>query len=226
VGAGYRTIRERAGAQARGHTYRQRTRDRLAYTCPPNRLADAHAQNKKKRGVILTMNSDYRIRLARPDDIPELPQIEQRAALLFSESGFAGLLTNIMTPEETLKEGVKSDRLWVAADKDDRPVGFALACVVGGNAHLDELDVYPEHCRRGLGSVLVETVCDWAQQSGFKAITLTTFGNVPWNAPFYERLGFRTLSRHEMTEALNELMELEIKRGLPGENRVAMTREL
>ena len=172
------------------------------------------------------MNCDYHIRPAKPEDLSALPQIEKEAAVLFSESGFAGLLANITTPEETLSEALRCGRLWVAADADDRPIGFALACVVGGNAHLDELDVYPDHCRRGVGSALVETVCDWARQSGFTAITLTTFGNVPWNSPFYERLGFRILSSDEMTKALNELMQLEIERGLPGKNRVAMLREL
>jgi len=172
------------------------------------------------------MNSNYHIRLAKPDDLSELPEIERQAAALFSKSGFADVLADITTPEETLREGLRFSRLWVAADTEDRPVGFALASVVGGKAHLDELDVYPQHCRRGLGSALVETVCDWGRQSSFTGITLTTFSHVPWNAPFYERLGFRILCSDELTEALRELMQLEVERGLPGQNRVAMYREL
>ena len=34
------------------------------------------------------------------------------------------------------------------------------------------------------------------------AVTLTTFRDVPWNAPYYERLGFRTLAADEITPGL------------------------
>jgi hypothetical protein len=33
----------------------------------------------------------------------------------------------------------------------------------------------------------------WAQRHGLAALTLTTFTDVPWNMPYYERLGFRHL---------------------------------
>ena len=116
--------------------------------------------------------------------------------------------------------------MWVAADDNDRPVGFALANEVGGNAHLDELDVHPAHGQHGLGTALVEAVCEWAKASGCHAITLTTLRHIPWNTPWYERLGFRVLKDHEMSAALRELLREEIQRGLPAEQRVAMQRDL
>jgi GNAT superfamily N-acetyltransferase len=131
-----------------------------------------------------------------------------------------------LTPLESLREGVHADRLWVAADVNDRPVGFALADEIGGNAHLDELDVYPEHGQRGLGTALVEVVCHWAKASGYRAITLTTLRHIPWNAPWYQRLGFRVLEEHELSAALRHLLQEEIQRGLPADQRAAMRREL
>ena len=97
---------------------------------------------------------------------------------------------------------------------------------IGDNAHLDELDVHPAHGQRGLGTALVEAVCDWAKASGYRAITLTTLRHIPWNARWYERLGFRVLEEHELSAALRELLREEIQRGLPAEQRVAMRREL
>jgi GNAT superfamily N-acetyltransferase len=55
--------------------------------------------------------------------------------------------------------------------------------------HLEEMDVLPEHAGQGLGAALIEAVCSWAHTRGFDAVTLSTFRDVPWNAPFYPRHG-------------------------------------
>ena len=169
--------------------------------------------------------NDYHIRLARDEDLSALPEIEKQANALFADYGLAEQLSDILTPIESLREGANADRLWVAADEADRPVGFALASVVGDNAHLDELDVHPAHGRRGLGAVLVAAVCDWASASGYRAITLTTLRHIPWNAPWYQRLGFRVLEENELSQALRDLLQEEIQRGLPADQRVVMQRE-
>ncbi len=170
--------------------------------------------------------NDYRVRLARDEDLSALPDIEREAAIRFAPYGLAEPLSNILTSMASLREGLQADRLWVAADGDDRPVGFALAGVVGENAHLDELDVRPAHGQRGLGTALVETVCDWARRSGYRAVTLTTLRHIPWNAPWYQRLGFRILREDELTAALSDLLHDEIQHGLPADQRVAMRRDL
>ncbi len=169
---------------------------------------------------------DYHIHLARQEDLSALPGIEREAAIRFAPYDLALPLSTILTPIESLREGLRADRLWVAADENDSPVGFALAGVVGENAHLDELDVHPAHGQRGLGTALVETVCNWAKASGYHAITLTTLRHIPWNAPWYQRLGFRVLEEHEMSEALCDLLHEEIQRGLPADQRVALRRAL
>ncbi len=168
----------------------------------------------------------YHIRLSRLEDLGVLPQIEHAANALFAAYGLAEQLSDIPTSFELLREGVETARLWVAADVRDCPVGFALVTTVGDNAHLDELDVDPAHGRRGLGTALVETVCDWAQTTGCRAITLTTLRHIPWNAAWYERLGFRVLEQKDLSAALQDLLHEEIRRGLPAEQRVAMRREL
>jgi GNAT superfamily N-acetyltransferase len=170
--------------------------------------------------------SNYRIRLAQDEDLIALLDIERAANTLFAAYGLAEQLSNLLTPNEALCEGVKTNQLWVAADENDQPVGFALADVIGDNAHLDELDVHPAHSRRGLGAALVAAVCDWAKASGYRAITLTTLRHIPWNAPWYQRQGFRILEEGELSVELRDLLREEIQRGLPADQRVAMRREL
>jgi hypothetical protein len=77
---------------------------------------------------------NYHIRRARSGELSALPGIERAANALFAAYGLAGQFSNLLTPIESLRKGVTIDRLWVAADEDDRPVGFALASLVGDNA--------------------------------------------------------------------------------------------
>lgn len=71
------------------------------------------------------------------------------------------------------------------------PVGFARIEAVGGQAHLQQLSVDPAFGRVGIGTALLEAAIEWARESGFCAMTLSTFVYVPFNAPFYARFGFK-----------------------------------
>jgi len=172
------------------------------------------------------MRDGYAIRSAIASDLPRLPEIERSAATLFAPFGLAGVLGRVLTPPNDLEEGLRSGRLWVATFAEDEVVGFALASVLDGNAHLDELDVVPVHGRRGVGTALLQAFLRWARDAGFAGATLTTLRQIPWNAPFYERLGFRVVEPHDASPALSELLQQEIARGLPGEGRVAMYRPI
>ena len=170
------------------------------------------------------MGCNYRIRLAKQVDLLRLPEIERQAARRFIPFGLAKLFSTATTPVEDFEEGMAAGQLWVAADPDDQPVGFALASVVEDHAHLNELDVLPEHGRRGLGTALVETACQWARGAGFSRITLTTLSHIPWHTPFYKRLGFRILRPEECSEIQRLLLSFEV--GWGDYRRVMMCREL
>jgi len=172
------------------------------------------------------MGPGYRIRMALPEELEALPEIERVAAQRFESFGLAEIFSQIVTPVELLRERSQADQVWGAAGEDHSPVGFAVASPLESNAHLDEVDVHPDHGRQGIGAALVETVCTWARSSGYSAITLSTLRDIPWNAPFYMKLGFRILAESELTEALLQLLESEARLGLPMEGRVLMCREL
>ncbi|NDL59007.1 GNAT family N-acetyltransferase [Phytoactinopolyspora mesophila] len=108
----------------------------------------------------------------------------------------------------------------------DRPVAYLLVGNVDGYAHVEQVSVHPEYARRGLGRRLVEVVEQWAREQGLSGVTLTSYADVPWNAQYYERLGFRTLGDAELTDGLRNIRQHEADRGLDAWPRVTMLRPL
>jgi GNAT superfamily N-acetyltransferase len=167
----------------------------------------------------------YRIRPARAEDLPLLPDVERAASQRFAGHAVGQAFVGQATPDGVLREAHARGRLFVATTESGEPVGFAIASLVAAGAHLQEMSVHPDHGRRGIGAALVEAVCAWARGAGFEAVTLTTLPDVPWNAPFYRKLGFRVLEGAELGAPLRALLEEEARLGL-GRERVAMRRSL
>jgi GNAT superfamily N-acetyltransferase len=176
------------------------------------------------------MTPGYTIRLARYNEVRSLPDIERRAMSLFTgypaELGVPPGYVSPVSSADTLERANQDGRLWVAADAEGALVGLALVVELGLFAHLEELDVLPEHGRRGIGSALLEAVCEWALTRGFSAVTLSTFRDVPWNAPFYARRGFVELDAADQPPELVRIVEMERRKGLRTDLRVIMQREV
>src|SRR5690606_1930930 len=118
-------------------------------------------------------------------------------------------------PLAVLRRYRRGGGLWVAcAVPDDSPVGYALVEPVDGNAHIEQISVHPVHARQRIGAALIEHVARDAAAAGMPALTLSTFTEVPWNAPYYARLGFRTLAPEELTPGLVRIREEERRAGL------------
>jgi len=129
-----------------------------------------------------------------------------------------------VTPDEEFREACEDGGLLVALGPDDAVVGFALVHEHGGHAHLEEVDVHPDHGRRGVGAKLVLAVCDWAARRELPGVTLTTFRDVPWNEPFYRRLGFAVIPAAELSPTLRAIVAEEAERGLDPARRVVLRR--
>jgi GNAT superfamily N-acetyltransferase len=167
--------------------------------------------------------SRYAITPARRQDLSRLAAIELAAARLLAGYAPESVL-NETTPLADLERAQRRGHLWVASAADVA-VGFAQVEVIEpGSVHLQELDVHPEHGRRGLGTRLVLGICDWAASRGYAAVTLTTFRDVLWNMPFYSQLGFSVVPDERLTAALLAVIADEARRGLDPSRRVVMTR--
>ena len=130
------------------------------------------------------------------------------------------------TDLETLREAQAESRLWVACDGNDVPIGFVLALLVDDALYIQELDVLRVHQRRGIGGRLIDAVCDAARDRGSSTVMLSTFAHVPWNAPYYERLGFERMASDTLTPALRQIEAEEAAFGLDTSRRVFMRRRL
>ena len=167
------------------------------------------------------MIPDYKITLARPQDISQIPGIELAAITLLEDYASESVQSEISN-EADLEKAQANGRLWVALSGGE-PVGFAHVIILkSGLPHLEELDVHPDHGRRGIGTQLVKTVCEWVTHKKYTNLTLTTFREPPFNMPFYRKLGFRQLPQESFTADLRAIVDHETKRGLDPEKRVVM----
>jgi GNAT superfamily N-acetyltransferase len=172
------------------------------------------------------LESGYKIRSARVEELPLLAQIERSAAVLFLDTPYTFLANDEPLSLDFVQQRFQAGQVWVAVDKQDVVVGFAITREVDDTIYLQEMDVDPAHGRRGLGAELVETVCAWAQLQGYKVILLSTFRDLPWNAPFYAKLGFRILDESELSISFQHIRQQEQADGLPIADRVMMSCEL
>ena len=169
------------------------------------------------------MTNAFIIRPARPDDLAILPRIERAAAALFRMTPYAYLADDDLV---SIEVDLTKEYVWVAVDLADQPIGFALVHLLDASVHLHELDVHPDYARQGLGRRLIATVADWARARGATALTLTTFDDVPWNGPYYARLGFRTLDLATLSPGLQAVRQGEAEAGLPMAHRICMQLDL
>src|SRR5687767_2756637 len=121
-------------------------------------------------------SSGYDIKLAKPEDVHVLPEVERLAGLLFKtyagDLGIPEEMYEAPNSVETFAAAQRAGRLWVATESGGELVGFALVMEIAGYAHIDELDVLPLHGGQGIGSALLATVCSWAKDMGYPAVTL------------------------------------------------------
>jgi GNAT superfamily N-acetyltransferase len=165
----------------------------------------------------------------RPPSISELPAlrtIERLAGERFRDVGLPEVADDEPPSLAVLTRQTELGRCWVAVDDAGGPIGYVLVDVVDGNAHVEQVSVHPDHQGSGVGRALMEWAFAWATDAGLPAVTLTTFSDVPWNAPLYRHLGFRVLRDGEVGPGLRAIRDEETAHGLDPARRVCMLLEL
>lgn len=143
------------------------------------------------------------IRAATAAELPRLQEIERVAGEPFRALGMAAVADDEPPSLDLLEEFRAAGRAWVSVDGGNRPLAYLIHEDVDGAAHVEQVSA-----------------------GGLTALTLTTFAEVPWNAPYYTRLGFRVLAEAELTEGLRAIRHTEQEIGLDRWPRVCMRREL
>ncbi|MEW2805848.1 GNAT family N-acetyltransferase [Streptomyces massasporeus] len=169
-----------------------------------------------------------RIRLATRAELPALQDVERAAGAPFRELGMPEIADDEPPALDVLERYRRAGRCWVAVDEGgegdegDRPAAYLLAEPVDGALHIEQVSVHPRAARRGVGRALLAHAADRAREEGLTALTLTTFTDVPWNAPYYARLGFRPLPEGDLTPGLRAIRATEAAHGLDRWPRVCM----
>ena len=166
------------------------------------------------------------IRAARAGDIEALRDIERRAGARFRDVGLGHIADAEPLSADELRAFIDAGRAWTAEASDGQLVGYAVAEVVAGQGHLEQISVDPPQQGNGIGRALVDAVSNWARETGATALTLTTFTDVPWNRPLYEHLGFLVLAEDELGPELRAVRAHEAELGLDPGQRVCMRLDL
>ncbi len=137
----------------------------------------------------------YQVRPGEAADCALLPVVERAADMLFDTPSVTS--RGIPLPPQVLsardhETAAAKGLLWVALQARE-PVGFVHCSLIEGDFLLYQLSVHPAHGRKGLGRALTQAACAGAAERGLLPVYLSTFCDIPWNGPFYRRLGFRVL---------------------------------
>lgn len=170
--------------------------------------------------------SDWSIRLARRADAEAIPAIETNAGKLFAQIDGLGSLADAKPVPIKRQQRYARKGHCLVAEISDTVVGFMTTEPVRRELHIRELSVCPEQQRRGIGAALLHGCLIDARNSGFSAVTLTTFSDVAWNAPFYAKIGFQKVTALDAHPRLAQELTREDEEGLPMNRRCAMIRFL
>ncbi|MGD8327587.1 MAG: GNAT family N-acetyltransferase [Sphingomonadales bacterium] len=136
--------------------------------------------------------SEYKLRLSTYEDIPALRYIEAQAGQRFRDVGLDKIADhNPLEAEEhalAIEEGLS-----FVVEADEEPVGFLVADWMDEALHIAEISVHPNHGGHRLGEVLINAAKGLCAEKGKSQLTLSTFRDVPWNAPYYTKLGFEEI---------------------------------
>lgn len=170
----------------------------------------------------------FTIRLASPADIIALQRIEISASQAFASiPGLEAFADDSCMSDAQHMSAITPQTNWIAETSDGTAAGFLAALAEEDVLHVYELSVHFEHQKQGIGAHLMNHAEAWAKTEGLKGLTLTTYQHVPWNAPFYERLGFQILPDRACGPRLAKLLDGERSSGLPfPEKRCAMRKDL
>lgn len=168
----------------------------------------------------------FTIRPARREELGLLGAIEHDAAQLYRDVGYDFCTEGPVRDEEELAKAFDEGAVFVACGADGTVAGFALVWPADGRAHLLELAVGRAHQGHGLGRRLIAAAETWARDAHLTEITLTTYRDVGWNGPFYERIGYVIFQPEAERTDLAAIIAEEAESGYAVRPRVAMRKPL
>ncbi len=157
-------------------------------------------------------------------ELPGLRDIERAAGAAFRGVGMGAVADDEPPSLAELEAFRAAGRAWVAVGPAGQPLAYLTALELDGGAHVAQVSVHPAHARLGIGAQLIEHLALDSARRGATQLTLTAFRDVPWNAPYYARLGFEVLAAEQRGPLLARLVAAETRALPSAAPRVAMAR--
>lgn len=191
-----------------------------------NQICSLHlAQSVQNWEMKFFLMTNIVIRSAAPSDFDRLPIVEVAAAQAFKAAGLPEIAHMPPAPPEYYHQ-LPTSAFVLVAETRKQVIGFCLVTELCGQAHLKEISVASEFAGKGVGKQLLQQALTAAQIRDFTMMTLTTFKDVPFNAPFYKSLGFVEFQPDTSWAHLKTLLENEKKSMLGHYGRVAMMKTI
>jgi GNAT superfamily N-acetyltransferase len=165
-------------------------------------------------------------RFAAPHDASVIRAIEFEAGQRFVGVGMTGIADAPPMALELAERKIASGEVIVAVDADAVCAGFVMFEPQPARIYIQELDVLTSHAGQRIGAALIGQVAQLALTRQLPQLVLSTYREVPWNAPYYRRLGFREIEEAELDPALIARRNAHLARGLDESKRVFMRRDL
>jgi GNAT superfamily N-acetyltransferase len=171
------------------------------------------------------MSEGFTIRRASPDEIDQMVAIDDDACTLYVEAGLDADLgpqhPYSIAERACWTRCARQGSAFVAGPPNAPPVGLLVMDRIDGAPYLEQLSVRRTAMRQGLGRRLLERAIAWADR---EPLWLTTYAQIPWNRPFYERHGFVTVPESACPPGMVKILD-EQRHALPApEARIAMRR--
>ncbi len=132
----------------------------------------------------------YRVRLMRPEDLPAVEEIDRLSFRLPWPAGAFG--RELHNPQSVL---------WVAETQEaaapgaPQVVGMLALWTVVDEAHIATVAVHPRHRGHGVGKMLVARAVAFAQERGYRTVTLEVRLSNRRAQRLYQRFGFAVVGR-------------------------------
>ncbi|MDH6238379.1 GNAT family N-acetyltransferase [Cryobacterium sp. CG_9.6] len=163
-------------------------------------------------------------RLATVNDLFRIQEIERAAGQTFRTVGMESVAEDEPISAAVFESFLNEGEAWVTVSDDRFVIAYLLVEPLDGAMHVEQVTVHPSVARRGIGARLLDVANERATERKLDALTLTTFRDVPWNAPYYTRLGFGVIASERWGRGLHQKMSVEATNGLGKWPRVVMQR--
>ena len=135
-----------------------------------------------RRQVLGLTMADVELRRAQEDDFSEVMSLERKSFPLDAY------------PDEVLRRRmIEYPQGFLVALQDGKIVGYIAAWVVSRKARIDSMAIDEQYRRRGIGSLMLDTVLDHFKRNGHKTVELKVRPTNTGAIKLYATFGFQVV---------------------------------